>query len=83
MYERIVHFQFMAFLEKHNLLDDSQHGIHSEISVKYNKCCSWVLEPIIESIDRGDLALSDFVNLWKAFDRVEHSIMIEQFKGVR
>lgn len=33
VHERIVHFQLMAFLEKHNLLDDSQHGICSEISV--------------------------------------------------
>uniref|UniRef100_A0A1B6MTI7 Reverse transcriptase domain-containing protein n=1 Tax=Graphocephala atropunctata TaxID=36148 RepID=A0A1B6MTI7_9HEMI len=76
VYEKIVHSQLMGFLEKHNLLDDIQHGFRkgrSSVAVEF-------LESIIESVDKGELSLGVFMDLAKVFDSVEHSIMIEKLK---
>uniref|UniRef100_A0A1B6MAK8 Reverse transcriptase domain-containing protein n=1 Tax=Graphocephala atropunctata TaxID=36148 RepID=A0A1B6MAK8_9HEMI len=76
IYERIVHSQLMTFLEEHHLLDDNQHGFRNgrstiSAAVEY-------LESIIDSVDKGEHALGIFMDLSKAFDSVDHSILIKK-----
>lgn len=78
VYEKIVANQFMEFLNSNNLIDDIQHGFRPERSV--TSAAVAFLETIIESVDKGKVTIGVFMDVSKAFDSVNHKVLINKLK---
>lgn len=78
VYERVVYNQLRTFLEDNQLLDEIQHGFRSGRSV-ISASLSFI-ESIIESIDAKESCIAIFMDLSKAFDSVNHHVLIEKLK---
>jgi len=81
--EKLMYSRLYSFLDNHKALYDRQFGFrksHSTINTLLN-----IVERIRKSLDEGYLACGVFVDLQKAFDTVDHSILISKLKhyGVR
>ena len=81
--ERIVHDQVYEYLKENRILTTSQAA--------FQKLCSTITSLIdstdywYENIDHKKLNLSIFLDLKKAFDTVDHKILLEKLRkyGIR
>ena len=78
MYSRLV-----SFLNAHNQIYSRQFGFrksHSTVHTLIN-----IVERIRESLDNGEFACGVFVDLQKAFDTVDHEILLAKLNhyGIR
>jgi len=78
MYSRLI-----SFLDSYSIIYRRQYGFrksHSTIHALIN-----IVERIRQSLDKGHAAVGVFVDLQKAFDTVDHSILLSKLKhyGVR
>ena len=78
--ERIVHDQLYDFLKTNNILTQSQsafHKLYSTMTSLVNCTDNWY-----GNIDKRPLNLSVFLGLKKAFDTVDHKIMVTKLKAI-
>ena len=71
MYKRIY-----AFLEKHNILYDLQFGFRAKHSTTH--ALINITEKIRAALDSGKVACGIFIDLQKAFDTVNHDILLKK-----
>ena len=69
MHKRLYHF-----LELHNVLFEKQFGFRKDNSTSY--ALMEITEKIKESIDKGKFGCGIFIDLRKAFDTVNHNILL-------
>lgn len=83
IYEKVVYLRLATFLESNGLLDNIQHGFRRQKST-ITAIVSFI-ELIIESIDKGEDVVGVFMDLSKAFDSVNHELLLSklQEKGVK
>lgn len=65
-----------SFLDSHSIIYSRQYGFcksHSTTHALIN-----IVERIRQSLDKGDAAVHVFVDLQKAFDTVDHSILLSK-----
>ena len=83
IFERTVYDQLSNYLEHNNLLTTSQFGFRK----RYNTELAVTLftDHIRQSMDQGKLTGAVFIDLQKAFDTVEHSILLSKlpFYGIK
>jgi hypothetical protein len=83
LFEKLVYDRLLAFLNKHDVLSPNQYG--------FRKGCSTYMaiidmcDKISESIDNGACSAGIFIDLSKAFDTVNHSILVSKLEhyGIR
>ena len=74
-----MHTQLLEFFQAGNLLTESQSGFrpnHSTSKALINAINLWVLWRT--NIDAGKLNDSEFIDLKKAFDIVDHNILLRK-----
>ena len=81
--EKIVHKQLYAFLEEHDILFKNQFGFRKRTSTGHSLI--EITEKIKEGIDSGKFGCGIFIDLKKAFDTVNHAILLKKLEhyGIR
>ena len=74
--EKIVHTRIMEHLEVNNLLDPKQGGFRANHST--TNTISKFTENIYKGINEGELTIAPYIDLKKAFDTVNHKILLQK-----
>ena len=85
IFEKIMHKRIYAFLDKFNLLYELQFGFRSKYSTSH--ALIHMTETIRSALDSGFVTCGIFVDFQKAFDTVNHQILLKKldhygFRGV-
>ena len=83
IFEKLVYSRLISFLELHNVLSEKQFGFRKKHST--NDALISLTEEIRRSLDSGKLSCGVFIDLQKAFDTVDHEILLHKLKlyGIR
>ena len=83
VFERIIHKRIISFLEKHKILDKSQFGFRKEYST--HLALTMLVDEITAALDNKEYFVGIFIDLSKAFDTVNHNIMLSKLEhyGIR
>jgi len=73
--ERAVHCMVYSYLQEHSLLSPLQSGFRPLPSTC--TCLTHLTNTLLENIDKGLLTGLIFLDLSKAFDTLDHSIMLD------
>ena len=73
MYERIV-----SFICKHNVLYEFQYGFRANHST--NLAIMQLIDQITSSVDKREVCAGIFLDLSKAFDTVNHKILVDKLE---
>ena len=78
-----MHTRIYEFLESHSIFSDLQFGFRKKHST--NHALLGIIENIKEKMDRNLFSCGVFIDLEKAFDTVNHKILVEklEFYGIR
>ena len=81
--EKLMHKQLYSFFEDHNILYDNQFGFRKRNSTVY--ALMEITERIKETVDTGKFGCGIFIDLKKAFDTVNHKILLTKLEhyGIR
>ena len=72
--EKIMYSRIYKFLDKNNIIYLLQFGFRQHYSTSY--ALLNLTEAIMKALDDGNFACGIFVDLHKAFDTVDHSILL-------
>ena len=75
MYKRLY-----IFLDNENIIDDLQFGFRQQYSTSH--ALINITENIRKALDDGNIGCGVFVDLQKAFDTVDHQILLAKFQMV-
>ena len=83
IFEKVIHSRLNLFLEQNNHLYPYQFGFQIDYST--NNALMTIVERIEKQLDPGNYTVGVFVDLKKAFDRVDHNILLQKldYYGIR
>ena len=74
--EKVMYNHLLDFITKHNILHKYQFGFRKQHST--NHAVISLVEKLHNALDQGNIAIPCFLDLKKAFDTVNHSILISK-----
>lgn len=74
IFEKIICIQLYEYFENNNLLNRSQYGFRKKHSTEL--AALELIDSIIEDMDNGNIPLAIFLDLSKAFDTINHQILL-------
>ena len=80
VFERVVHDQTQAFLEGNKLFYEFQSGFRKNHSTNF--CLSYLNDKITRGFDSGQYTGMILIDLQKAFDTIDYSILFEKLKAL-
>ena len=72
--EQIIHDQVKGFLEETGFFAKQQNGFRSQHST--TRAVATLIDQLLENIDNGELSISIFLDFKKAFDTIDHKILM-------
>ena len=83
IFEKLVYSRLYSFLELHKCIYDLQFGFRAKHSTQH--ALASLTEMVKQALDQGNFACGIFVDFAKAFDTVDHSILLSKLEhyGVR
>jgi exonuclease III len=81
--ERLMYSRILKFINKHNILYKYQFGFRENYSA--NMAIITLIDKITSAIDNGDYVFGVFLDLRKAFDTVNHQLLLKKLQkyGIR
>lgn len=81
--ERVIHNRFISFIDRHNILYKYQFGFRNQHST--NSALIVLIDKIIGAIDKNEVVIGLFLDFQKAFDTVNHEILLRKLDkyGIR
>ena len=76
IFEKVVHYQVSDFLDSSNILSKSQSGFRNKFSTDTAVIC--VADFVLEELSKGKYVGAVLVDLKKAFDTVDHKILLKK-----
>lgn len=76
IYERLMYNRIMDFINSYNILYDLQFGFRKNHST--NLALIYLIDKLKSEIDNGKIVLGVFLDLKKAFDTVNHEILLNK-----
>ena len=75
----------LRFLNNHNIFSDNQYGFRKHHSTASAYALACLYDKISSAIDNKECTVGIFIDLSKAFDAVDHNILISKLEhyGVR
>lgn len=78
--ERAIHQQVYGYLEEHNILTSKQFGFRPRLST--TTALTHLSDTILQNLDKGKMTGAVFLDLSKAFDTVDHSLLMDKLKSI-
>ena len=78
--EKVIHDQTSTFLNSRNLLYNYQSGFRKNHSTDY--CLSFLNDKILKGFDQGLMTGMILIDLQKAFDTVDHDILVQKLHAI-
>ena len=76
IFEKCIYKQMYTYLEKYNLLTPNQFGFRQNCSTSL--AVRQLYDNFLESLDKKKITCSVFIDLSKAFDTVDHEILLKK-----
>ena len=76
VFEKVVYKQVYDYFKRHKLLYGSQYGFREGHSTEHASL--ELTDRIFLDLDRGDMPITIYLDFSKAFDMIDHSILIEK-----
>ena len=83
IFEKVVHKRIYTYLQKFDILYESQYGFREKHST-VNAVTEFVSN-VLKGFNKNDITLSIFLDLSKAFDTIDHNILLNKldYYGIR
>jgi retron-type reverse transcriptase len=81
--EKVMYKRLISYIEKHNILSKHQYGFRKDRSTEH--AIIELTDKISKAIDEGKYTIGIFLGLSKAFDTVNHEILLKKLEhyGIR
>ena len=79
IFEKIIYNRIIDFIEKYNLLSDYQFGFRQNSSTIH--AVTYIYDNLIKNVDKGLYSCCILLDLSKAFDTVDHHILLCKLKN--
>jgi len=74
--EKIMYKRLMTFITKHSILNKQQFGFRTGHSTTLSLI--EVMDELYKNLDDGNIGIGIFLDLQKAFDTIQHSILLDK-----